>query len=160
MENLSQNDQRSPEARITSALSRIEEAGAVTSGGEENSFRPLFHPTALSRPVRCSVPTGKEIHRDQKTDTAERRYTSLSPAPTPSRIPRNSAAGDWRWRPRALRDKPTRHHHHHLTAQPTPYEYIVAIVEAQKLSEVRGRRRGKCIKYGYKSPPSVCPPPR
>lgn len=68
---------------------------------------------ALSRPVRCSVPTGKEIHRDQKTGTAERRYTSLSPASSPSRIPRNSAAGDWRWRPRALRDKPTRHHYHH-----------------------------------------------
>ena len=37
----------------------------------------------------------------------------------PSRIPRNSAAGDWRWRPRALRDKPHQHTGAHQR-QPTP----------------------------------------
>lgn len=58
-------------------------------------------------------------HRERNPSRSEnwhRRTTIYIPfaRATPfSRIPRNSAAGDWRWRPRALRDKPTRHHYHH-----------------------------------------------
>lgn len=65
---------------LSDALQQRDNRRGVTSGreggGDEIHFIP---PSALSRSVRCSVPTGKEIHRDQKTGTAERRYTSLSP---------------------------------------------------------------------------------
>lgn len=63
-------------------------------------------------------------HRERNPSRSEnwhRRTTiytpsALPPGPRarvrpllPPRIPRNSAAGDWRWRPRALRDKPDQH---------------------------------------------------
>lgn len=116
--------------------------------------------------MRCSVPTGKEIHRDQKTGT-ERRYTSpsrrgISSSPShPPRIPRNSAAGDWRWRPRALRDKPHQHTPPCTSGNQTtnPHEYTSSSWRPRNFRrygrEGAGRRGGgyiKCIKYGSDSP--------
>lgn len=75
-------------------------------------------------------------------------YTRAPPPPSPSRIPRNSAAaGDWRWRPRALRDK--RHQHTApSTAQPTLLTNTSS--SSSRCGKFR-RWRGsyiKCIKYG------------
>lgn len=110
-----------------------------------------FIPSALSRPVRCSVPTGKEIHRDQKTGTAERRYTlplprcAISSAPSPSPreflgIPRLVTGGGDRVR-FAISPASTNTTTGGATRQPTPnpHEYLV-IVEAQKLLVIRARK--------------------
>lgn len=167
MKILTQNDQHSPEARITGALSRVwrgEGDGYVR--GEENSFRlspPLPSPPSLfPHPLptwryrgRCDArfPPGKKSIAIRKlAPPNERRYTSLprprAPA-SPSRIPRNSAAGDWRWRPRALRDKPIRHHYHHHThhhhhhgAQPNPLRIHRRHPRGPETFGCRGREGG------------------
>lgn len=54
---------------------------------------------------------------------AARRILLPVPPTSPARIPRNSAAGDWRWRPRALRDKPHQHTAAHQRGSQPPTKY-------------------------------------
>lgn len=142
----------------------------VTSGRvrERNSFHPL--PSSPRGAIEAGAMLGSHRERNpSRSENWHHRTTIYIPLPPrhillsvpPPRIPRNSAAGDWRWRPRALRDKPHQHtavHQRQPDSQP-PRIYLV-IVEAQKLSEIRARRAGgrgggyiKCIKYGSDSPP-------
>lgn len=64
-----------------------------------------FPPGKKSIAIRKLAPPNDDIHPLRSTSRSPR---ACAPLPPP-RIPRNSAAGDWRWRPRALRDKPDQH---------------------------------------------------
>lgn len=87
---ISQNDQRSPEARITRSRERgmgQSSRGRLRQGGGRGKSSSIhFVPSALSRPVRCSVPTGK---RNPSRSENWHHWTTIyshprrPPSPTP-----------------------------------------------------------------------------
>ena len=99
----------------------------VTSGREKGWRWNSFHP--LLGAIEASAMLGSHRERNPSRSENWHRRTTIyillprrvisSSSSHPSRIPRNSAAGDWRWRPRALRDKPHQHTGAHQR-QPTP----------------------------------------
>jgi len=105
-------------------------------------------------------------HRERNPSRSEnwhRRTTIYIPLPRcaissspshPHEIPRNSVAGDWRWRPRALRDKL----YQHTAAAPAAtnlHEYTSSSSRPRNFRRY-GREGGKyikCIKYGSNQTP-------
>jgi len=104
-------------------------AGCVSGEWRKrNEFCPP-HPLHPSRRYRgrCDArfPPGKKSIAIRKlAPPNDAIYASLPPSlsscASQPRIPRNSAAGDWRWRPRALRDKPRQHTPRNQTTPFTP----------------------------------------
>lgn len=99
--------------------------GYVRGSGREDKIH--FIPPPLGA-IEAGAMLGS--HRERNPSRSENWhhrttiYIPLAPrhillSVPPPRIPRNSAAGDWRWRPRALRDKPHQHTAVHRR-QPTP----------------------------------------
>lgn len=86
--------------------------GTGNGGSGRNEFRaPSPHPGAIEAGAMLGSHRERNPSRSENWHRRTTRYTpALLRRQPPSRIPRNSAAaGDWRWRPRALRDK--RHQH-------------------------------------------------
>lgn len=134
------SDKRDSRRAVTSVIER----GA--RGGERGMERNSFHSLPLGA-IEAGAMLGSHRERNpSRSENWHRRMTiyipllllPLLPRHIPSlsfslflfllrfsspRIPRNSAAGDWRWRPRALRDKLHQHTPARTNAPTNPHEY-------------------------------------